>query len=120
VRDARNERFDFLGYTFGPHRRAQVGGSESGQHACRSSPNDDKVSHFFSRCLADADALTSDEPLKYRNGLPVALDYHSRIRLEESVLSERAHLGANCASTPNRIITLPSAPFCLKSLTLVI
>jgi hypothetical protein len=44
--------------------RAQVSGSDSGQHTCRSSANDDKVSHFFSRCLPDADALTSDQQLK--------------------------------------------------------
>ena len=50
--------------------RAQISGSDSGQDASRSSANDDNVSHFFSRCLPDADALTSDQQLKSRPNGP--------------------------------------------------
>jgi hypothetical protein len=50
--------------------RAQISGSESGQHASRSRANDDNVSHFFSCCLPDAEALTSDQRLKSRPNGP--------------------------------------------------
>src|SRR5450631_542488 len=56
IRDARRERFDFLGYTFGPHYSARTGREYIGRSPSKKSVNriKEKVGEHLKPCHVDS------------------------------------------------------------------